>query len=297
MNTINLEKRWEIIQQFLDRYQEVEQLKMNWIKKIEKNEIDYLLSRLFEKKDEFLWINFVKKNEKYTKIFDWIHFDKSLFDEIKKKFEDEWIEIVDKKKKRKEDIKWWKDKFIMNMFNQIQMSLNLSKTEFYSFDYKEYSISEYFDILDELPENINVFFYNLSFKEWEMYLRSKFKKEIQYIHDNVNTLITWLKKDWIFDWSKFKKKILFFKYDKESNTLYFCTPFWVKNNMWSFFECFWTELPTKYLKYNYYRINWFKLLLLKTWKDIEYYFTPENIWEFFSNTNKHLKTFYIKIKE
>ena len=287
-----------IINMFFDRCNEIIEHRKKWtLNTVEKNEIDYLISRIFEKRSNYEWIHFVKKNEKYTKIFEDWDINKKILQQVKEKFEEMWIDCIDQKKKRKDEIKNWKDKFIMNMFNQIQMSLNLTKTDFYTFDYEKTSKEEYFNFLKKLQKEVNVFIYNLSFKEWEMYLRSKFKDEIKYIHENVNTIIEWLKKEWLFDWNKFKKKTLFYKYEKDTNTLYLCTPFWVKNNMWSFFECFWTKVITEYLKYNYYRINWFKFLLMKTWKDVEYYFTPENIEEFFKNENEYLKTFYIKIKE
>lgn len=316
----------EILALFKSRYNEIKKLRKKWnLESIERNEIDYIFSRLFDQawlnNIEWTWILYVEENWTYKKVFEEWDIDEKTINQLKEKYDllsnkdiekiEEMKELIiseeerkkqkkiesENKKNRKEEIKNWKDKFIMNMFNQIQMSINLWKTKFVDFNYKEYDKSEYFEFIDSLPENIKVFIYNLSYKEWEMYLRNKYKNHITYVHKHIWKIIEKAKECKDFENREWQKKLIIFHYEKKTNTLFLLTPFSVKNNMWSYFECFWTTIDTQYLKFNYYRINWFKLLLINSWKDIECYFTPENINELFDNKNEFIKNYYIELED
>lgn len=186
------------------------------------------------------------------------------------------------------------NKFIKNIFNQMQMLTNIKKTDIYDFDWNLMRKDEYERFVKSLPEDVDLFMYNLSYKEGNNYLRSYYYKDLLKIKDKLNNLVDISKKNKHFNGKDFKDKIMFVDFNKEENLLYIIMPFSVNSNVGTFFECFKTSIKTEDLLKQYYKINWFKLIFSNKGKEIISWNNANQLKEIFDRWGDY-ETYLLKL--
>lgn len=209
------------------------------------------------------------------------------------------LKLVREKLKLTKTIKQFdlkENKFIKNIFNQMQMLTNIKKTVIFDFNGNQIDKASYASFIQWLPENINLFIYNMSFNEGRTFLRDIYNKDLTTIYPKLKPLYEHAK-SWEFMVNKkFMRKVMYIDFDEKTNQLTMVMPFWVNSNVGSFFECFRCSIKREALLKQYYKINWFKIIFSDKGKELVVENNYKEIKEIFSQDGEY-ETYFIDIAQ
>lgn len=209
---------------------------------------------------------------------------KSIEKQLKDRFKLNKGKILDEEKD---------NKFLRNIFNQMQMLVNVKKTVFLDWNGKIFSKNAFEEFIKTLPSEVDLFIYNLSYNEWDSYLRTVNQDKIFAVKDKMKKIIDNLSEQEYYKNKQFQKRFVLFDWDKEKQCLFMLLPFGVNSNVGTFFECFNTRIIPEALLKQYYKINGFKLILWDKWKDVLNDVNFEDIKDAYSH-NQNNYVFFMK---
>lgn len=245
--------------------------------------------------DYFLYLflfNVFLTDESYKKVKNWVlslpkesvpqfypidAYNSKLERKLKDKLRSLWVLNND-------DFDAWKEnKFIRNISNQSQLSLNVAKSLFFDIDWNELPKEDFRNFINGLPKTIKLFIYNLSYNKSNNFLRTIFFDDLKKIHPKLKNIYNKAKEMNFLEKEVFNKRIVFLEFI--DGTLYFFTPFGVSWNTGDFLECFKTTINSESLLKQYYKISWFKLLFSDVGKENNIDFKANELREIYSESS------------
>ena len=269
-----LHMKWEMT----DCENVLNNLKNNFI-----TEIDVHLAQLHETLGDHLFGLWVLKcacddGAEVVKCFPSSFKYQNIEKQLKEKFKLNKGKILDEEKD---------NKFLRNIFNQMQMLVNVKKSVFIDSNCKIFSKNAFEEFIKSLPSEVDLFIYNLSYDEWDSYLRTVNKEKIFTVKNKMKKIIDNLTEQGYYKGKQFQKKFVMFDWDEEKQCLYMLLPFGVNSNVWTFFECFSSRILPEALLKQYYKINGFKLILWDKGKDVLNDVNFEDIKEAYSHSENN----------
>lgn len=185
------------------------------------------------------------------------------------------------------------NKFLRNIFNQMQMLVNVRKAIFLNEKWEIFSKRSFEEFVSTLPKEIDLFIYNIGFNEGDTYLRAVNYEIINSIKSQIKSIQHNAMEQGFIKGKEYKQKFIYFVWDEEKQCLFMYLPFGANSNVGTFFECFKSRILSEALLKQYYKINGFKLIFGDKGKDTLNDVNPEEIKDAYGH-NETNYTFFME---